>query len=154
MAENLVIEAPDFAEIEKKAGRASRDAINLLWSVLNQEIITRRKTVRDAKDTLETKISNAAPTVQQDNFNTERSTVYFFTGAVNFTLTGIRNGVEGAILFIHNIGAATVTLANNSGASDAANRMILSTGANKSLLTDTSTCFLYINGRWREFKGL
>lgn len=153
MSENLVIESPDFPEIEKKAGGATRDAVNLLWSVLNQEILLRRKTVRDAKNTLEVKISNAAPVANQDNFDSDRSSIYYFTGSTNFNLTGLRNGVEGSIVFLHNIGTATITLVHNA-TSDAANRLLLSTAANKSLTTNTSTLFLYINSRWREFKGL
>lgn len=154
MSDNLVIESPDFDAIEKKAGYATRNAVTLLWEVLNQEIKLRRQTVRDAKQTFETKITSAAPTVQQDNFDTDRSTIYYFTGAGAWTLTGLRNGVEGAMKFLHNTGAGTVTIANNSASSDLSNRLLTSTGANKSLTTDLSILFLYINSRWREFKIL
>lgn len=154
MAENLVIEAPDFDEIEKKGGRATRDGINLLWSVLNEEIRVRRTTVRDAKQTLETKIDSSAPGAQQDNFDTTRSSIYYFTGAVAFNLTGIRNGVEGTFKFLHNTGAATVTIKYNSASSDATNRILTSTAADKALVTDQSILLLYINQRWREFKGI
>lgn len=153
MSENLVIESPDFDEIEKKSGRATRDAITLLWTVLNQEIMLRRKTVRDAKQTFEVKIGTSAPGAGQDNFDTERSTIWYFTGAVAFNLTGIRNGVEGAIVILHNTGAATVTLKHNV-TSDLPNRLLMSTAADKALTTNQSTMFLYLNARWREFKPL
>ena len=150
MSENLVITSPDFDEIEKKAGAATRDAVNLLWSVLNKEISLRRQTVRDAKQTLEVKTLNAAPTSQQDNFNTDRATIYYFTGSTNFNFTGIRNGIEGALVLLHNIGTATITIKNASGSSDAANQILTVTGADKSLTTSKSILLAYINSRWRE----
>lgn len=154
MSENLVIESPDFDEIEKKAGRATRDAVTLLWTVMNEEIRTRRKAVRTSKETLEVRILTSAPGSQQDNFDTDRATIWYFTGSTNFTLTGIRNGSEGNIKFFHNTGTATITIANNSGSSDATNRLLTSTAANKSLTQDQSIAFMYINSRWREYKPL
>ncbi len=154
MAENLLVESPDFDEIEKKAGLATRNAIFLLWSVTNQEISLRRKTVRDAKQTFEVKIENAAPGSQQDNFDTDRATVYYFTGGVAFNLTGLRNGVEGAMKFLFNTGSATVTIKHASGSSDAANQILTSTAADKTLVTNSAMLLIYINARWREFKIL
>ena len=43
MAENLVIESPDFDEIRKETGTATEDAIRLLWFALNNEIKLRQK---------------------------------------------------------------------------------------------------------------
>lgn len=43
MSDNLVIESPDFDRIEKESGYATKDAVNLLWLTLNQEIINRLK---------------------------------------------------------------------------------------------------------------
>jgi hypothetical protein len=153
MSENLSISSPDFDLIEKEAGVATRNAVNTLWFSLNQEISLRRKTVRDAKQTLEVKASNAAPTTNQDNFDTDRSTIYYFTGSTNFNLTGIRNGVEGAIIVLHNIGTATITIKHNV-TSDASNRLLTSTSADKSLTTNQSIMFMYLNTRWREYKGI
>lgn len=150
MAEQLVIESPQFDEIEKKAGRATRDAVNLLWSVLNQEITTRRQTIRDAKQTLEVKALNSSPAAQQDNFDTDRATIYYFNSAGGWNLTGIRNGVEGAIKILHNIGAGTVTIKHNSGSSDSGNVILTVTGADKSLTTSKSVILAYLNGKWRE----
>ena len=42
MAENLVIESPDFDEIRKESGTSTEDAIRLLWFALNGEIKQRR----------------------------------------------------------------------------------------------------------------
>lgn len=153
MSENLVIEAPEFEEIEKKAGAATRNAINLLWTVLNEEIKLRRKTVRDAKETLEVKVKTDLLAANQDNYDTERATIIYFTGAAAFNLTGLRNGVEGAFKILHNTGAGTITI-KNSVTSDAANQFVTSTGADKALTTNQSIAFAYLNSRWREYKPL
>lgn len=150
MSDQLVIESPQFDEIEKKAGRATRDAVNLLWTVLNQEVSLRRQTVRDAKQTLEVRALNSAPTTQQDNFDTDRATVYYFNSGSAFNLTGIRNGIEGALKLLHNIGSATVTIKHNSGSSDSGNVILTITAADKSLTTGKSLLLAYLNGKWRE----
>lgn len=43
MAEQLVIESPDFDQIRKDAGVTVEDSIRLLWFTLNDEISKRRK---------------------------------------------------------------------------------------------------------------
>lgn len=43
MSENLVLEAPRFAEILKGDNRATHDAVSLLWLALNDEISRRRR---------------------------------------------------------------------------------------------------------------
>lgn len=150
MAENLVIESPDFDAIGNKAGQATRDAINLLWSVLNQEVLTRRKAVRDAKQTLEVLPLATPVTTSQNNFDTERATIVYFTGASALNLTGIRNGIEGALKLIHVTGAGTITIKNASGSSDASNMILTSTGADKAVATGKSILLAYLNSRWRE----
>lgn len=42
MADNLVIESPDFDQIREEAGYGTEDAVRLLWYTLNQEISDRR----------------------------------------------------------------------------------------------------------------
>lgn len=42
MANNLVIESPDFDQIRDETGHGTEDAIRLLWYTLNQEIADRR----------------------------------------------------------------------------------------------------------------
>lgn len=43
MSEQLVIESPDFDQIRKESGRATEDAIRLLWYALNEENKQRRQ---------------------------------------------------------------------------------------------------------------
>lgn len=43
MADNLVIESPDFDQIRKETGTATEDAVRLLWFALNNEIKLRQK---------------------------------------------------------------------------------------------------------------
>ena len=150
MATQNVIESPDFDQIEKDAKRATRDAITLLWSVLNEEIKTRRQTVKDAKDTYAAKTLNIdAGGVNQDNFDTAKSTIYYFTGAGAFNLTGIRNGIEGKIILLYDTGAGTVTIKNASASSVAANRFATDTGNDLSLSTAKMAIALYLNSLWR-----
>lgn len=154
MADNLVIESPDFERIKKESGFATSDAMRLLWFALNNEIAERRTTTRDAKDVDEGRVKSDAPTTQQNDYDSGRVTTVYFTGASAWTLTGLRNGLEGRRIELHNIGAGNVTLANNSASSQTTNRLLMSTGANKILVTDTSTIFTYLSGRWRELKLL
>ena len=153
MADNLVIESPDFDKIRKEAGYATEDAVKLLWYALNNESSLRRQGVRNASEVLEGKVKSAAPSANQDNYDDERCLVLLFTGSTSFNLTGIRNGIEGRVIFIHNIGTGTVTLKHNT-TSDTANRLNLDTGADKSLVTNSSIIFLYVNGVWKELNLL
>jgi hypothetical protein len=43
MADNLVIESPDFDQIRKETGTSTEDAIRLLWFALNNEVKLRQK---------------------------------------------------------------------------------------------------------------
>ena len=154
MATNLSIESPDFDEIRKRAGTATEDAIKLLWGVLNVEIETRRTSVRQAKEVDEGKVFTLAPTTNQHNLDTKRSTIVLFNGSSAINLTGIVNGVEGQRLTLHNLGSATITIVHNSGSSFAANRIITDTAANKSLTAGSSMILLYLTDLWRELNLL
>jgi hypothetical protein len=154
VAENLVIESPEFDEIEHEAGSSTRNAVYLLWAALNNEIAVRRRTVRDAKEVDEGKLLSLAPTAQQDNLDTQRSTIVLFTGASNFSLTGIRNGIEGQRLVLFNVGTATITLEEAHASSDVSNRLALDTGADKTLGQNAAITLLYLNSKWREANWL
>jgi len=151
MPGQLVVESPDFDRIRKDAGSAAEDAIRLLWFVLNDEISLRRSTVRQARETLAGKTLSRAPTAQQNDFDTEGALVVYFTGATAFTITGIRNGVEGRTIVFQNIGSGTVTWAHNSTGSILANRLWLSSLGNETQAQDATKVFSYINALWREW---
>ena len=150
MSFNLTIESPDFDRIRKDAGRATEDAVRLLWFALLDENATRRTSVKLARDRLEGKLLSSAPTAQQNNFDTEGALVVLFTGSTAFNLTGLRNGKDGRVVFIHVTGTGTVTMVDSSASSDAANRIITNNGANKAVATAESFLFLYAASRWRQ----
>jgi hypothetical protein len=153
MADNLSVESPEFDRIRKETGNATEDAIKLLWYALNSEIDLRRQTVRIAKDTDSGKVLAYAPGASMDNFDTQGATTVYFIGGSAQNLTGVRNGVEGRRVMFHNLQAGTITV-KNSATSDAANQFVTSSGGDKSMTTGTSFFSTYINGKWREFKGL
>src|SRR4051794_20052277 len=117
MAGNLTIEAPDFARIKKESGLATSNAINLLWSVGNNEADIRSQTVRLAQETLQGKAVVSAVTTGQNNFDTQGCLTLTFTGASAFNITGFRNGVFGRVMILHNLGAGTITLKYESASS-------------------------------------
>jgi hypothetical protein len=80
MAENQTIEAPDFDKIKKEAGPNTRDAIQLLWYVANNESAERRRGVRAAQEESLRKVKSDAPTANQNNYDTEGSPLVEFTG--------------------------------------------------------------------------
>lgn len=150
MAENQTIEAPDFDKIKKESGSATRDAIQLLWFVANNEAAERRRGVRAAQEESLRKVKSIAPTTQQDNFDTEGSPLVEFTSTVAFNLTGLRNGQSGMLRVLYNRGSATVTVKYNSGSSDASNRFDMQGAADVSLTTGKSVVFRYFGGVWRQ----
>jgi hypothetical protein len=153
MADNLVIESPDFDRIRDEAGPATEDAIRLLWYVTNEEIRRRRQTVRDTKECDEVKVHSVSLAANTDNLDIQRATILHLTGGSPFNLTGLSNGLTGRRVVIHNTGAGTITIVHNA-TSDAANRFHTDTAANKTLATGQSITFLYLNGAWREMNLL
>jgi hypothetical protein len=150
MSENLAIESPDFPKIRKESGLATEDAVRLLWFVLNQEIRDRRVGVRRAQELREGKVFSASPSGTNNNLDVRGAWVAEFSSAGGWTLTGIRNGIPGRFLVIHNLGAGTITLNHESASSDAANRFVFQSGANKSVAQNRSLLLQYLSSRWRE----
>jgi hypothetical protein len=150
MAENLSIESPDFGRIKKDAGRATEDAIRLLWFVQNDEIAQRRRGVRAARDRYRPKLLTLAPTAQQDDLETEGAGIIYFTGSTNFSLTGLRAIEEGDVVILVNLGSATITVENEHAGSDAQNRIVMAAGADKTLATNKAIILAYLNTRFRE----
>lgn len=149
MASNLVVESPDFDLIEKRAGGPTRDALYLLWSVLNNEITVRSQTVKAAQDTLEGKALADAPAAGQNNYDTQKALTVTFTGSTNFNLTGFRNPVPGRVVLVQNTGSGTVTVKHNSASSDAANRIVTVTAGDKTIATGQTALFHYSQSFWR-----
>lgn len=150
MAENQTIESPDFDRIKKESGSATRDAIQLLWYVANNEAAERRRGVRAAQEESLRKVKSDAPAAQQDNYDTEGAPLVEFTGSTNFNLTGVRNGQTGMLRAFYNRGSATITVKYNSGSSDATNRFDMQGAADVSLTTGKTVVFRFFNAAWRQ----
>lgn len=152
MSENATVEAPDFDLLRKETGRATEDAIRTLWYSLNDEMRRRRQTQRRSDSRIAGKILVSAVTTNQNNFDTEDALIVLFTGASALDLTGLRNGVEGRMVFLLNIGAGTKTVKHASGSSDALNRFSAAAAADISLTTGKTVIAAYANSLWREVK--
>ncbi len=150
MAENLTIESFDYDKIKKESGSTTADSIQTLWYVANNEARERRVGVRLAQERRRGKVVSAAPTTKQNNYDAQGAFTLLFTGSTAFTLTGIRNGMEGDFLLLHNTGSGTITVAHNSTDSDTANRFVMQAGSDKSVAQNKSLLLVYLASRWRE----
>jgi hypothetical protein len=149
VATNLQIESPNFDRIRKGDTHATEDAVRLLWLVANNEISMRQQTVQQASDQWSPKVLASPASSQQDNFDARDSVWIVFTSPTAFTVTGIRNGVEGRTLLIENLGTGAVTLAYEHAASDALNRFYTRLGTDHVLQTGQTALVGYLHQRWR-----
>src|SRR3990167_10348040 len=152
MATNLSVESPDFDEIRKERGIITSNAVKLLWEVLNYEIGQRRIGVRTAKQLLQGRAVADATTASENNLDLEGALVWWYNTSSSVNLTGIRNGAEGRVIFLHNVGSGTISILHASASSDAANRFVNEGSATVSLTTNKSAIYMYINARWRELR--
>jgi hypothetical protein len=150
MASQLTIESPDFDRIRKESGRATEDAIRLLWLVANDEASDRRTGVREAIERWEKKYIILAPTVNQNNLDTQDAAILRFEGASAVNVTGLKARVEGTIVLVSVLGSATITLMHDSGSSEARNRILFQAAANKAVATNRDVFLKYASSRWRE----
>ncbi len=147
----LTIQSADFDKIRKETGQETVDFLTRLWYILNDETRLRRQGDRINASRIRGGLVTDAPTTQQDDYDAGSGTLFvYFNGSTPFTLTGIRNGQAGRRLVIHNGGSATVTIADDSASSATTNRILTSTGGNKSLTTDKTITLNYLDSRWRE----
>ena len=151
MAENLVIESPDFDRIEKGDYKATRDAVLLLWSVLNYETKTRIKQVRESKDLTEGSSLSVAWVADQHNFDPSEGRTILSTGSTAVDLTGLTGGRDGRILILFVVGSGTITLRDENASSYTTNQIITKTGASVDIATDETAVFQYLNLRWRQW---
>lgn len=152
MPSQKTVEAPAFEDIKRETGFNTRDGIKTLWEVLNEEARSRRVGVRVAQEESirKTHRPDPAPTSDQHNYDTTGSPNVLFTGSTSFNLTGLRNGVQGQMRLIHNIGTGTVTLKHESASSDAGNRFDTAADADVSVTTGKSVMVRYFDSRWRQ----
>ena len=151
MASNLAVESPDFDQIRKESGLITSNAVKLLWEVLNYEIAQRRTGVREATNRLQGRATADAPTAAEDNLDTEGSMLWWYNTSSSVNLTGLRHGVEGRIVFFHNIGSGTITFKHQNAGSAAENRIVTNDAGDLTLATNESAILMYVNSRWREW---
>ena len=152
MANNLTVEAPDFDYIYRETGVATRDAVQTLWLVANDEAATRRSAVREAIERQCPKEIILSPAGNQNDLDTQFATVIRFDGSTNFDLTGLQARTEPTILYLHVLGSGTVTLRHQNAGSLARNRIITYSGASLAVTTGLTVMLMYLNSRWREVK--
>lgn len=148
MANNLTVEAPAFDRITKGDMRATSDAIQLLWFVLNQLSSQESSDIQTVKKKAVWTVQTDAPVTQQDSYDTHGCGVVLFTSSTPFSLTGIRNGA--GLLILANLGSATVTVKQESASSAASERIDMAASADKAVATNKFMMFQYLNNRWRE----
>jgi len=101
-------------------------------------------------------LSPAQITSNQNDFSTvdsagEKAGVLRLTSDASRTITGLSNGCKGRNLSIINVGSFDIVLANQSGSSVAANRIITGTGADLTVTSDDVVKLYYdsTTARWR-----
>lgn len=99
---------------------------------------------------LRTGASNAS-TGTLNNVDIAGKSLFKFTNNTGPTVTGFDGGVNGKLLVVIYTGSGTMTLANNSGSSDADNRIITGTAGNVELASGASITLWYdsANSLWR-----
>lgn len=150
MAENGTIESPDFAAIKNESGIATRDAINLLWMVANNEAAERRRGNRAAVERSIRKVKTFTPSAALHNFDAENCGEIVFEGSASVDFTGIRNGTSGELIVTQNLGTGVITYKHESASSDTSNRLDLAADADVTQATGETMLFRYLNSRWRQ----
>lgn len=151
MSRNQTIESPQFERIGKEAGQFTVDGFNLLWSALNDTRATERRDFTRAKESLEPKLKQIAPSASQNNIDTEGASVVEFVGGSAQNLTGFRapETNKTRLLFLYVSQAGTITVKNDA-TSETANRIITNTGADVSLTTGKGMLLIYLSSKWRQ----
>lgn len=106
-----------------------------------------------AADPTFTEVSPAQITADQNNYNPGTGSFHRLSTDAARTITGFVAEATGSPMFIANVGAFNLVIANESASSTAANRVITGTGADVTLNPDDSAIFLYdgASARWRMF---
>lgn len=151
MSSNLTVEAPNFQKILKEAGQFTADAVNLLWSALNDTRAVSRRDSRLATELIEPKVKTVNAAASVDNLDLEGSSIVSFTGTTGQNFTGMRAPETGKarVVIIQNNGSGTITLKHNV-TSETANQLTNDGGADVSLSTGKGTIYVYLSAKWRE----
>lgn len=142
---------PDFAVISRETGQAATDAIQLIWTLLNNQIRVSQSGLLVAMSRLEPYVYAASPTSTQTDIDIDGASIVHYTGSTNFTLTGWRSPDPGKarVVILHNSGTATITV-KNEATSLTSNQFHLKGGADKTVGQDDSLIFVYLASKWRD----
>lgn len=154
MGNQFTVEAPDFDRIKRETGVSTLEGITLLWRVANDEAESRRAGVRSATERMEPKALLLTPAVNQNDLDTQFSTVLRFDGAASVNLTGLQARPDPTIVIIFVLGAGTITLKNQNVGSIDRNRIVTASGGDVAITTNRSVMLMYTNLRWRELKWM
>ncbi len=102
-------------------------------------------------------ISPASLTAQQDDYNPSglsTAAVARLSSNASRAITGFQGGTAGRLMYLFNVGANPILLANENGASTAANRF--SIGVDRTLAPGRSIALIYdaTSSRWRDLLAL
>lgn len=150
MATNQTVESPNFEKINKEAGQFTSDAVNLLWTAVNDTRATERRDFRQRQLKVITKSASASV----DNLDLEETaliTVVSFTGGSAQNFTGARAPETGQsrLLVVQVNGAGTITIKHNA-TSETANQFVNSSGADLARATGTGAVYIYLESKWRQ----
>lgn len=143
------IAPPDIDYIARGNTRKTAEGINTLWLGLNGIIAAEGQDYLVLRNTLNPKVLSSAPTTQQDDFDSQGSSVLQFTGASAWTLTGVRAGLA-ILLLVVNTGSGTLTMKHQSAASAAGNRFSFQAAADKTVATNKAVLLCYLSSQWQE----
>jgi hypothetical protein len=148
---NQTVEAPNFEKIAKEAGNFTSDAINLLWSALNDTRATERRDFRAASEQVAPKVLTLSPSATVSDLDLDGASVVSFIGSSAVNFTGMRAPETGRtrVVFIQVSGSATITAKHNA-TSETANQLTNMSGADVSLSTGKGIIYVYLASKWRE----
>jgi hypothetical protein len=151
MATNLSIESPNFEKIAKESGQFTADAINLLWSALNDTRAVERRDFRAATERFEPLVLTLQPSSAVNNLDLAGASVVSFTGSSAQNFSGMRapETNKTRLVFIEVSGSATITVKHQL-TSETNNQFSLSTAADFAMTTGKGLVVAYLASRWRE----
>ncbi len=148
---NKDLTPPSYSDIRSGNNHAVEDAIRTVFNGLVQEVSIRAKGVTKATDRFDKKVLELAPTVAINNLDYQNVGTLNFAGATAIDFTGIiAPDRDGAIIIIHVTGSGTITVKHQSASSDADNRFVSASGADRALTTGKTLIIQYLSARWRD----
>lgn len=156
MGSNLTIESLDFDRIRRGDMREAGDAIEFLWTVLNDLDRRQRRGVRLAVDRSERLALVLEPSAALDNYDIGDASILSFEGAASVNVTGLLAPSGGAarMVVILVLGAGTITVKHASANSDEPNRIQTAAAGDVAITTGRAAAFVYRSLRWRELKWM